>query len=116
MFGVLTILVAVFISAAVVWAVVSLFRRRQHPLAITLIGLNCALMLGVLGVASVVPAHLWFLWWIAVVAVVIAMVFASVRATSPAGQHRQTKSPSNANLIITGVMTAGILAALVLAG
>lgn len=113
------LLVGLVLSASLLLSLVALVRYRQHPWRILERALGGASILAILTVAGIVPASLWWLPWLATLALVVGVILACRRllvhsppAEPTRRQAAQLARPSPLNL---GIEVALYLALLVIA-
>lgn len=128
-FGLLPLLVLLFLAGTLIRAGWLLALRPLHPHRILLLSLSSASILAVLGLAQLLPAALWWVTWLVALGLVVAVALACRRALAPADaadavatealpprRRRLLEAPSRASLIGEVVLVIVLLGLAVYAG
>lgn len=76
----LPLLVVMVALIALLVTLVQIWTRHQHPLRLALQAVGGATLLGVLGVAGLLPGSLWWATWLFALAILVGLAVASRRA------------------------------------
>lgn len=75
----LPLLVAVVLGGVLLVTIVQIWIRHQHPLRLALQAVGASTVLGVVGLAEIVPAGLWWASWSLVLAILVGIAVSSRR-------------------------------------
>lgn len=116
-------LVAVALFGSLLVSSVQVARRHLHPARLALHGLGAATALGIVGLAGIVPASLWWATWLVAVAVLVGMAICArrlLRTDPPAHPTpRQTEllaPPSRFSVSAEALLCAGLVVLALAAG
>lgn len=115
--------IGLVLVAVVVVAIVTLWRSHLHPAQLVTRAVSSATVLGILGLAGILPAVLWWAPWLLGLGLLIGVVLACRRllgsdppAAPTRAQAQLLARPSRSNLVVEAALCLLVLAVAVTAG
>lgn len=115
--------IGLVLVAVVVVAIVTLWRSRLHPGQLAVHAVSSATVLGILGLAGILPALLWWVPWLLGAGLLVGVVLACRRLlvgdppTAPTrAQAKLLARPSRSNVVVEAALCVLVLAVAVTAG
>lgn len=93
----LPLLVAAVLSVALVVTIVQIWARYQHPMRLALQAVGAASLMGVIGLAGLLPDALWWVSWVLALAILLGIAFSARRLL--VGAPPSDPSPRKAKLL-----------------
>ena len=93
----LPLLVAAVLAVALVVTIVQIWARYQHPMRLALQAVGAASLMGVIGLAGLLPDALWWVSWVLALAILLGIAFSARRLL--VGAPPSDPSPRTAKLL-----------------
>ena len=93
----LPLLVAAVLAVALVVTIVQIWTRYQHPMRLALQAVGAASLMGVIGLAGLLPDALWWVSWVLALAILLGIAFSARRLL--VGTPPSEPSPRKAELL-----------------
>lgn len=93
----LPLLVAAVLAVALVVTIVQIWTRYQHPMRLALQAVGAASLMGVIGLAGLLPDALWWVSWVLALAILLGIAFSARRLL--VGAPPSDPSPRKAKLL-----------------
>ncbi|MFJ6041946.1 hypothetical protein [Brachybacterium paraconglomeratum] len=93
----LPLLVAAVLAVALVVTIVQIWARYQHPMRLALQAVGAASLMGVIGLAGLLPDALWWVSWVLALAILLGIAFSARRLL--VGAPPSDPSPRKAELL-----------------